>query len=134
MSEVGRINEIQVSPEDVNRAMMQEAQKYPGQEQQVLEFFRSNPQAQEQIKAPVFEEKVIDYIIEMAKVSEKPATFEDLIKVLESEDEEETKKKPAAKKKAAPKKKAAAKDDGDAAADKPAKKKPAAKKPAAKKE
>ena len=107
---------------------------YQGQEQQVLEFFRSNPQAQEQIKAPVFEEKVIDYIIEMAKVSEKPATFEDLIKVLESEDEEETKKKPAAKKKAAPKKKAAAKDDGDAAADKPAKKKPAAKKPAAKKE
>ena len=134
LSEVGRINEIQVSPEDINRAMLQEAQKYPGQEQQVLEFFRSNPQAQEQIKAPVFEEKVIDYIIEMAKVSEKPATFEDLIKVLESEDEEETKKKPAAKKKAAPKKKAAAKDDGDAAADKPAKKKPAAKKPAAKKE
>jgi len=114
--------------------MMQEAQKYPGQEQQVLEFFRSNPQAQEQIKAPVFEEKVIDYIIELAKVTEKPASFEDLIKVLEAEDEAKEAKKPAAKKKAAPKK-AAAKDAGDAAEDKkPAKKKPAAKKTAAKKE
>ncbi len=132
LSEVGRANAIQVSPEDVNRAMMQEAQKYPGQEQQVLEFFRSNPQAQEQIKAPVFEEKVIDYIIELAQVTEKPASFEDLIKVLEAEDEAKEAKKPAAKKKAAPKK-AAAKDD---AADdkKPAKKKAAAKKPAAKKE
>jgi len=134
LSEVGRANAIQVSPEDVNRAMMQEAQKYPGQEQQVLEFFRSNPQAQEQIKAPVFEEKVIDYIIELAQVTEKPASFEDLIKVLEAEDEAQAAKKPAAKKKAAPKK-AAAKGDGDAADGKaPAKKKPAAKKPAAKKE
>ena len=115
--------------------MMEEAQKYPGQEQQVLEFFRSNPQAQDQIKAPVFEEKVIDYIIELAQVTEKPATFEDLMKVLEEEEEpKKAAKKPAAKKKAAPKK-AAAKDDGDTAADaKPAKKKPAAKKPAAKKE
>ena len=135
LSEVGSANAIQVSQEDVNRAMMEEAQKYPGQEQQVLEFFRSNPQAQDQIKAPVFEEKVIDYIIELAQVTEKPATFEDLMKVLEEEEEpKKAAKKPAAKKKAAPKK-AAAKDDGDTAADaKPAKKKPAAKKPAAKKE
>ncbi|PIW29131.1 MAG: trigger factor [Rhodospirillales bacterium CG15_BIG_FIL_POST_REV_8_21_14_020_66_15] len=126
LSEVGRSNAIQVGPEDVNRAMMREAQKYPGQEQQVLEFFRSNPQAQEQIKAPVFEEKVIDYILELAQVTEKPATFEDLIKALEEEDEPEDAKKTTSKKKAAPKKAAKA-DDGGAEDKKPAKK-PAAKK------
>ncbi len=130
LSEVGRANAIQVSQEDVNRAMMREAQKYPGQEQQVLEYFRSNEQAQEQIKAPVFEEKVVDYIIELAQVDEKPTTVEDLIKALEQEQEEEKpKKKPVAKKKAASKaKKKADADDGAGTTKKPAAKKKTASK------
>lgn len=136
LSEVGRRNAIEVSPDDVNRAMMREAQKYPGQEQQVLEYFRSNEAVQAQLKAPIYEDKIVDYIIELADVAEKPSTFEELMKSIEAEqasdEAEETPKKKAAKKPAA-KKKAAA--DGEEAPKKAApKKKPAAKKAPAKTE
>ena len=112
--------------------MMEEARKYPGQEQQVLEFFKSNPQALEQISAPVFEDKIIDFVLEMAKVTDKPATMEELVAALQEDNEaqQDATGKPA-KKKAAPKKKAAAKKDDDDAAPK---KKPAAKKKPAKKD
>ncbi len=129
LSEIGRENNIQIGQDDINKAIMQEARKYPGQEKQVMEFFKSNPQAMEQITAPVYEDKIVDFILEMVKVTDKPTTMEDLVKELEADNEEAkaAEKKPAAKKKAAPKKKAAAKKtDGEA---KPAKK-PAAKKKA----
>ena len=133
LSEIGRNNSIQIAQEDLNRAMMEEARKYPGQEQQVLEYFKNNPQALEQISAPVFEDKIIDFVLEMAKVTDKPATMEELVAALQADNEaqQDATSKPA-KKKAAPKKKAAAKkDDGDEAAPK---KKPAAKKKPAKKD
>ena len=133
LSEIGRNNSIQIAQEDLNRAMMEEARKYPGQEQQVLEYFKNNPQALEQISAPVFEDKIIDFVLEMAKVTDKPATMEELVAALQADNEaqQDATSKPA-KKKAAPKKKAAAKkDDGDEAA---LKKKPAAKKKPAKKD
>ncbi len=131
LSEIGRENNIQIGQDDINKAMMQEARKYPGQEKQVMDFFQNNPQAMEQITAPVYEDKIVDFVLEMVKVKETPASMEDLVKAIEAENEEEAEKKPAAKKKAAPKKKAAAKEDADG--DKPAKKAPA-KKPAAKKD
>ena len=113
LSEIGRTNNIQIQQEDLNRAMMQEARKYPGQEKQVLDFFKNNPQALEQISAPVYEDKVVDFVLEMVKVKEKPATMEDLVKAIEAENEEaedaEKPKKKAAAKKKAPAKKAAAK-------------------------
>lgn len=71
LSEIGRTNNVQVTPDEISRAMRQEAARYPGQEQQVMEFFRKNPQAAENLRAPIFEEKVVDFLIEMAKVSEK---------------------------------------------------------------
>lgn len=124
LSEIGQQNNIQIGQEDMNRAMMQEARKYPGQEQQVMEYFKNNPEALQQAAAPMFEDKIVDFVLEMAKVNEKPATMEELVKALQ--DEAEAEEKPADKKKAAPKKKAAAKKkapakkkaDSDADADK----------------
>ena len=71
LSEIGRVNNVQVSADEIGRAMRQEAARYPGQEQQVMEFFRKNPQAAENLRAPIFEEKVVDFLLELAKVNEK---------------------------------------------------------------
>ncbi len=78
LAEIGRNNGITVGQEEISRAMRQEAARYPGQEQQVLEFFRKNPQAQEGLRGPIFEEKVIDFILELAKVEERSVTAEEL--------------------------------------------------------
>ena len=110
---------------NLNRAMMAEAQKYPGQEQAVLEYFRSHPEAMETVSAPLFEEKVVDFIVEMAAVTDKSVSVEELMRDPDEEvdaaaDKPKAKaKKPAAKKPAA--KKSAKKADeaaGDAAEDK----------------
>jgi trigger factor len=70
LSEIGRTNNIQVSNEELGGAMRAEAGRYPGQEKQVLEFFRKNPQAVDNLRAPIFEEKVVDFVLELAKVNE----------------------------------------------------------------
>ncbi len=80
LSEVGRQNNIQVADADVNRAMSEEARRYPGQERKVFDFFKNNPEAQARLRAPIFEDKVIDFIVEMAKVTEKRLPPEDLVK------------------------------------------------------
>lgn len=78
LSEIGRTNNISVTGEELARAMRQEAGRYPGQEQQVMEFFRKNPQAAENLRSPIFEEKVVDFMLELAKVEEKTVSPEDL--------------------------------------------------------
>ncbi len=78
LSEIGRTNNIQVANEELAQAMRAEAGRYPGQEKQVMEFFRNNPQAVDGLRAPIFEEKVVDFVLELAKVSEKPVTPADL--------------------------------------------------------
>jgi trigger factor len=108
LSEVGRLNQIEVTQDEVNKALFMEAQRHPGQEQQVVEYFRSNPQAQAQLRAPLFEDKVIDFIVDLAKVTEREITVDQL----REEEEKEAaaaadKPRKAAKKK--PAKKAAAK-------------------------
>ena len=89
LAEIGRQNNIQVSQDEMNRAVMQEAQRYPGQERQVFEFFQSNDQARATLRAPIFEDKTVDFIIEMAKVSERTVSREELLK--EPEEEESAK-------------------------------------------
>jgi trigger factor len=71
LSEIGRTNNIQVSREELTRAMMAEVQRYPGQEKQVIDYFQKNPQAMESLRSPIFEEKVVDFMLELAKVSEE---------------------------------------------------------------
>ncbi len=78
LSEIGRANGIQVGNDEMTRAMRNEAARYQGQEQQVMEFFRKNPQAAESLRGPIFEDKVIDFILELAKVEEKSVTPDEL--------------------------------------------------------
>lgn len=102
LGEVGRQNNIQIGQDEVNRAIMNEARRYQGQEKAVYDYLRQNPAALEQVTAPLFEDKVVDFILEMAKVSDRKVSIEELMK---DPDEAE---KPAAEAEAkAPKKKAA---------------------------
>ena len=78
LSEIGRTNNISVTADELSRAMRQEAARYPGQEQQVMEFFRKNPQAAENLRSPIFEEKVVDFMLELAKVSERNVAPDEL--------------------------------------------------------
>jgi trigger factor len=141
LAEVGNTNDIQVTQEELNQGLMQRVQQFPGQEQQVFEYFRNNPEALAQLRAPIFEEKVVDFICELADVTERTVSVEELMRDPGEEASAEAakpKKKPAAKK--APAKKASSKkadaEKGEAKkapAKKTAAKKTAAKKPAAKK-
>jgi trigger factor len=78
LAEIGRSNGITVSQDEMTRAMRAEAGRYQGQEQQVFEFFRKNPQAAESLRGPIFEEKVIDFVLELAKVTESVVSVEEL--------------------------------------------------------
>ena len=130
LTEIGTQNNITVTEEDTKQAVMQQAYRFPGQEQQVIEYYNSNPDALRELAGPMFEERVMDYILEMAQVTDKETTVE----ALYAEAEEKAKPAKAAKaKKAAKKKTAAKKADAKPAAEKKAPaKKAAAKKPAKK--
>ena len=80
LAEIGRVNNITVSPDEMMRAMQAEAARYPGQEAGVIEFFRKNPRAADTLRGPIFEDKVIDFVLELAKTSEQVVTPEDLAK------------------------------------------------------
>ncbi|BBK37380.1 trigger factor [Allostella sp. ATCC 35155] len=80
LAEVGRLNNINVAPEEINQAISEEARRYPGQERQVIEFYEKNPQAVASIRAPLFEDKVVDHIVDQAKVSERSVPVEELLR------------------------------------------------------
>jgi len=80
LAEVGRANNVQVAQEEVNRALAEQARRYPGQEREIVELYRKNPEALAQLRAPIFEDKVIDFILELAKVSDKEVSAEELAK------------------------------------------------------
>ena len=84
LAEIGRINNVEIRQEEVARALNQEASRFPGQEQQVMEYFQKNPAAMAQLRAPIFEEKVVDFILENAKVTEKTVPREELLSELEN--------------------------------------------------
>lgn len=85
LSEVGRSNNIQVTQEEVNRALAEEARRFPGHERQVIEYYRNQAGAIDRLRAPVFEDKVIDYILEIADVADRAVPIAEL---LQAEDEE----------------------------------------------
>lgn len=87
LSHVGEQNNIQLSQDEVNRAMIGEAQRFPGQERQVLEHFQNNPEAAANLRAPLFEDKVVDFILELATVKERKLTVDELIAEMEAETE-----------------------------------------------
>ena len=74
MSEIGEKNKITVSEDEIKNAVMQEARRYPGEENKVLEFYKKNPEAANAIRAPIFEEKVVDYIISQCSIKDIKVT------------------------------------------------------------
>ena len=86
LAEVGRAQSITVTPEEVNRALTEQARRFPGQERKVIEYYREHPEAVDQVRAPMFEEKVIDFILERAQVAERRVPVSELLKA-DEEDE-----------------------------------------------
>ncbi|HZD88511.1 MAG TPA: trigger factor [Pseudolabrys sp.] len=85
LAEIGEKNNITVTEDELNRALMEHVRQFPGQEQRVWDYYRQNPQAVAGLRAPIFEEKVVDFLLELAQVTEKPVSREELYK----QDEEE---------------------------------------------
>jgi trigger factor len=86
LAEIGEKNNIKVNDEELSRAAADRARQFPGQEQQVWEYYRKNPQALASLRAPIYEEKVVDFIVELASVTDKPVSRDELFR--EEEDDE----------------------------------------------
>jgi trigger factor len=88
LSEIGQANNVQVSQQEMNRLIMQEASRYPReQQQQAVKFFQENAMAAAQLRAPLYEDKVVDFLIEKAEITERKVSREELQAAIESEDE-----------------------------------------------
>jgi len=117
LSDIGRTNNIQISQDDITQAIMAKARQNPGHEQEVMDYFQNNAEAMQQLTAPIYEEKVVDFIIEMVEVTDKEATMEELMKAVEADSDKgsestakpRTKAKKASGGKSTAKKKAPAK-------------------------
>jgi len=88
LAEVGQVQKIEVTEAEMQQAAMRQAQQYPGQEREFFEFLQKNQQMQQQMRAPLFEDKVVDYIIELSSVTEKEVSKDDLQKAVEALDDE----------------------------------------------
>ncbi len=125
LAELGTKNDITVTDQEMQRAVVSQARQYPGQERKYVEFIQKNQQALQQLRAPVFEEKVVDFILELAQVTDRPVTKDALqaeIASLDAEDdsaptEEKPEAKPEKKPRAAKKTVTASSDDAGEAAE-----------------
>lgn len=81
LAEIGDKNAIKISDEEVTRAIVEQARQMPGREQQVWDYYRKNPNALAELRAPIFEEKVVDFLLALAKVTEKTVSKDELYKV-----------------------------------------------------
>lgn len=90
LAEVGRDNNIQVSQEELNQALLQEARRHPGYERQVFDYYRKNPDALNNLRVPIFEDKVVDFIFDLAKPAERSVTPQELLADAQEADDEET--------------------------------------------
>ncbi|MEO0679080.1 MAG: trigger factor [Pseudomonadota bacterium] len=89
LAEIGQRNEIEVSEQELNQAVFERARQFPGQEKMFFDAVRENQQMLQQIRAPLFEDKVVDFILELADVTDEPITKDELQKRLEALDEED---------------------------------------------
>ncbi|KAB2878909.1 MAG: trigger factor, partial [Pseudorhodoplanes sp.] len=87
LAEIGDKNSIKVTDDEVTRAIVDQTRQMPGREQQVWDYYRNNPNALASLRAPIFEEKVVDFILALAKVTEKPVSREELY---QSDDDAQT--------------------------------------------
>ena len=80
LSEIGEKSKIEVTEPEVQRALQAQLRQFPGREKQLIDYYRSNPDAIASLRAPIFEEKVVDYVLEQVKVADKTVTVEELMK------------------------------------------------------
>jgi trigger factor len=100
LNEIGQVNKIQVSQEEMQQALYQYAGNFPGQEQEVVEYFKKNPDAAMQIQAPLYENKVVDFVLSKVKLKNKELDLDSFIKIYNGLNNPEPKaKKNEAKKK-----------------------------------
>jgi trigger factor len=107
LSKIGEEAGVEVSDEELQRSLFEQVRRFPGQEQEIYEYFQKTPGAVASLRAPIFEEKTIDHLMTVIDVTDKTVTKDELM----AEDEAEASEKPAAKKNAPAKKKAAKKDE-----------------------
>jgi trigger factor len=88
LAELGQKAEVEVTDAEMTQAIMNQARQYPGQERQFFEFIQQNQQMQQQLRAPIFEDKVVDYVFELAQVADKEVSKEDLQKAVEALEDE----------------------------------------------
>ena len=88
LADIGRKAEVKITEAEMGQAIMRQARQYPGQEKAFFDFVRQNEAALQQIRAPLFEDKVVDYILELADVTEKTVSKDDLQAALDKLDEE----------------------------------------------
>jgi trigger factor len=99
LADVGRNANITVTQDELNQALIREAQRFPGQERRVLDYYRQNPDAAGNLRAPIFEEKVVDYIVELAKPGERKVSPQQLLAMSEADDAAEAAEEQSAEKK-----------------------------------
>ena len=85
LAEIGDKNNIKVADEEIARAVAERSRQFPGREQEIWEYYRKAPAALAQVRAPIFEDKVVDFVLELAQVTDKPVTREELFKDDEAE-------------------------------------------------
>jgi trigger factor len=90
LAEIGESNNIKITDDELNRALLDQARQFPGKEEQVWEFYRNNPEALASLRAPIFEEKVVDFLVELADVTDKKVSREELYKDEEEEGQPDT--------------------------------------------
>lgn len=79
LSSIGEKQRIEIADEEVQRALTAQMRQFPGQERQIYDYYRNNPDALAGLRAPIFEEKVVDYLLDIAQVAEKPVSKEELM-------------------------------------------------------
>lgn len=89
LSEIGNENQITITDDELRRAMIDRARQFPGQERQVLELYRKNPGALNELRAPVYEEKVINFALELVKMDEKKVTPVELMQFAAEQEREQ---------------------------------------------
>jgi trigger factor len=85
LADVGKKNNVTISADELRRAVFEQARAYPGQEQRVIELYQNNPQALDQLKGPILEDKVVNFLLEKAKISEQKSTVKELLAFHESQ-------------------------------------------------
>lgn len=88
VAEIGNQNDVQVSDEEHQQALIAEVRRFPGQEQQVYDYYRKNPQALAGLRAPIFENKVVDYIASLGDVTEEKVTRDELAKLIQADEDD----------------------------------------------